>query len=79
MKIYVTKYALTQGIVEHEAEESNGMAVVKATRLSYAQYFHNKEWHTTKEAAIEKAQEMQLKKILSLQKQIKAISEMEFK
>jgi hypothetical protein len=48
MRVFITKYALTQGILEKEGEVSNtaaSMLVVKGDR--YPDYFHGegKEWH----------------------------------
>jgi hypothetical protein len=72
-KIWVTRYALTSGIFEAEAEVENhseGMAVVPQNYETgeYKKYFHGKDWHLTKESAIKRAEEMRVKKISSLQK-----------
>lgn len=78
MKAYITKYALTKGILEKEAEEcGNGMI---ATREKWNAYFHGegKEWHRTKEEAIKRAEEMRKKKICSLEKQIEKLERMKF-
>jgi hypothetical protein len=82
MKIYITKYALTDGIVESEAEINGGMAVV---RKQYSggldQYFHGegKDWHLSKESAIAKAEDMRLKKIASVKKQLSKLEELSFR
>ena len=78
-KIYVTKYVLTDGIVERDAEINfaGDMASVKLTGF-YPQNFHGKDWYTTKEDAIKRAEEIRTKKIQSLDKQIKKISALVF-
>lgn len=78
MKVYITKYALSQGIFEKEAKEcGNGMI---ATREKWSAYFYGegKEWHRTKEGAIKRAEEMREKKILSLKKQITKLENLKF-
>jgi len=85
-KIWVTKYALTTGIFEVEAEvekrekRNEGMAVVPNDFKSgtYPRYFHGKEWHLTKESAMKQAEEMRTKKIASLQKQIGKLENLKF-
>ena len=44
-------------------------------------YFHGegREWHRTKESAIDKAEEMRKKKIETMKKQIEKLEKMEFK
>lgn len=81
MKIYVTKYALTKGIQEMEAEsvnENRSMAIVKIHgRLT--QYFFNKEYHFSKEEAVEQADLMLKNRISSLEKQIAKLKKLNFK
>lgn len=82
MKVYVTKYALTRGIYQVEGPVSkyfqdlfipNNMAYNASWRE-----LHKDEWHTTKEAAVEKAKAMRDKKIVNLQKQIDRLKSLEF-
>lgn len=84
MKVWITKYALTQGIQEDDARESdNDIIRVDQTIVNccyqFPHYFHKGEWFKTKEEAIQKAEEMRLKKIKSLEKQLKKLTSMEFK
>ena len=68
----ITKYALTQGIFEVEAEviDTPGEpASMIAVRRS-GPYYHGTNWHRTKEEAIKKAETMRKKKIASLKEQI---------
>lgn len=78
MKVYITKYALTKGILEKESRQcGDGMI---ATRERFSAYFHGegKDWHRTKENAIKRAEEMRMKKIESLKKQIEKLERMKF-
>ncbi len=81
MKIYSTKYIFTDGITEHEAEISGTMAITEKTPHGYSFYLHGegKEWHKTKSSALERAEELRIKKLQSLDKQTKKISSMVFK
>jgi hypothetical protein len=86
---WITKYALTKGIIQAEVEECGnalgefgGMIFLyKKSGESWPQYFHGegKEWHRTHEAALKKADEMRQAKIKSLQKQIAKLQGVEFK
>lgn len=81
MKIWNTKYCLTDGVTEHEAGlcESDNMVVIK-TDKSFPVYLHGegREWHRSLESAITRANEIKIKKLKSLDKQIKKISAIEF-
>lgn len=79
MQIYNTKYLFTDGITVHEAEIKNDMAIIREGR-SYALYLHGKgrEWHTEKEGALKRAEELRIKKLQSLDKQMKKISALTF-
>ena len=81
MKVYVTKYALTTGILTAEdgevREESPGMVSCKS--LGVFANFHGKDWHKTPEAALIRAEEMCGNKIKSLEKQIAKLRVMNFK
>lgn len=76
-KIFVTKYALSSGIFECEAEIEGGMATYRGED-TYKEYFHGKNWHSSLEAAVERAEEMRIKKLKSLDKQMKKISAIDF-
>ena len=70
---WVTKFALITGIekVEGEADENY---------LRYDKHgsaFGN-DWHRTREAAIKRAEEMRLKKIASVEKQLGKLKKMRF-
>lgn len=87
MKVWITKYCLTIGIEEIEAEicSTNEDMIEKVNNKEISgyqcdEYYHgkNEEWHTTKESAIKKAEEMKLKKINSLKKQLKKLEALKF-
>ena len=82
MKVWITKYALTDGILEKECVEcGNGTdGMIREKENSYPVYYHGegKDWHRTKESAIKKAEEMRQKKIENLKKQIKKLERMRF-
>lgn len=72
---YITKYALTFGIYSTKGEISGDMFIQKARESGeFDQYFHGKDWHLSKEEALAQAEEMRVKKLKSLEKQIKKIS-----
>lgn len=76
---FVTKYALTRGILEIKAIElDNGM--IKCTVNSHTTYYHGegREWHRTKDEAVKKANEMREKKLASLKKQIVKLESLSF-
>lgn len=79
MKIYITKYALTGGIKEADAEDSavDGGATVRV-HGTYPQYFYGNDWHTCRELAKSRAEEMRIKKIASLNKQITKLERLKF-
>lgn len=79
MKVWITKYALTQGILEREAERTrfDDMISVK-TPNSFTQYFHKDEWFADKQDAIKKAEAMRDAKIKSLDKAKQKILKIKF-
>lgn len=72
-KVWITKYALTTGIFSAGAVVySDGMVCVPKPRGSIGidSYYHGDDWHPSLGNAIERAEEMRTKKILSLEKQL---------
>ena len=78
MKVWITKYALTDGIVEKEVYSKDSLYII-FTDGSY-DFVKNegKHWHINKDSAIKRAEEMRQKKIASLKKQIEKLEEMRF-
>lgn len=82
MRVYVTKYALTTGIIETEAEytatTTGGMVTSKA--MGSFSHFHGegREWHRTLEGAVAKAKTMRDRKIASIKKKIAELEKRTF-
>lgn len=77
MKIYVVKYALSRGILVKEVliNDKNGIAI---SNNGYVEYYLVKEYVKTWDEAVILAEEMRLKKIKNLQKQLKKLEAMTF-
>lgn len=76
---FVTKYALTQGILEIKAIElKDGM--IKHIDRGHTVYYlgEGREWHRTKDEAVKKANELREKKLASLKKQIAKLEGLTF-
>ena len=80
MKAYVTKYALTKGILFFEGEicsEGRGFSY-ESKEGEFGGYFWGKDWHVTKESAIKHADKMRLDRIASLRKQLAKLEKLAF-
>ena len=76
---YITKYALTKGIVRREVHDCfdislDMVADVGSGNVSY----HGNDWYRTYDDALRQAESMRLKKISSLKKQIAKLEKMTF-
>lgn len=69
MKVWITKYALTRGIIEEEAVETHSARMIGLQR-SPCSRFCKPYWHTDPHEAAQHARQMQSRKIASLEKQI---------
>lgn len=81
MRVWITKYALTEGILVFEAtqsESSPSMIVLRRGSGYTQEYFHGNDWHPTWEAALERAEKMRAAKLLSLEKQRKKLMNLVF-
>ena len=82
MKVWITKYVLTQGIFEAEAKvcENVNISMIEICRCDNKEYYHGngREWHETEQSAIDMAEFMRHKKIISLKKQILKLENMKF-
>lgn len=76
MKIWNSKYALTEGLIEQEGEEV-GNSMVKVGSLQYL-HGEGKEWHRTRESAAARAEVMRKAKIASVQKQLARLEALRF-
>lgn len=81
MKVYITKYALTKGIYEIEAEicENINPDMIKSTSNRNETY-HGKgnNWHTDRDKALIAAKGMRDRKIKSLHTQINKLNKLTF-
>ncbi len=79
MKVYITKYALTKGVMIEDGDfsEITGAFIVTKPGL-IIDFYHGKDFHTTKESALKRCEEMKIKKLQSLGEQVKKISAIEF-
>jgi hypothetical protein len=85
VKVWITKYALTHGIYDIEAElckiDPTGSMISDIKNTEYGgNYYHNegREWHRDKESAVKRAEEMRIKKIGSLMKRIAKLQKLNF-
>ena len=76
MKIWNSKYALTEGLIEQDGEEV-GDSMVKVGRLQYL-HGEGKEWHRTRESAAARAELMRKAKIASVRKQLARLEALRF-
>lgn len=83
MTAFITKYALTQGILEVEANPILDKRMV-CCGVSFAlpgfctQDVFAKDWHETKPASIARAEEMRVAKIASIKKLLAKLEKMKF-
>jgi len=66
MKVYVTKYALTRGILLMEVVETGYFAMVKKNQ----NYYHADEYFLTESEAIKDTEQRKEKKLIQLQNQL---------
>ena len=79
MKIWITKYALTRGIIEAEIDMRIGESItITWINKCPGTYFKPGEWFKSKEDAIKKAEEMRKTEIEKLTKKIKKLEKMRF-
>lgn len=78
-KAYITKYALTIGIREIDAQDCFDTAsdMIQDMTNSLAMY-HRGDWHRSIEEASAKAEDMRVAKIGSLRKQIAKLEKLRF-
>lgn len=79
MKVWITKYALTEGVFEADAEIiASGIISAAWEKGAKCNNFFQGEWSESKDDAISKAEKMRQKKIASLKKQIEKLEKMKF-
>jgi len=75
--VWITKYALTTGIFEKEVEIKDDIVSV-IENVGELYLGEGKVWHRTKESAVKHAEEMRLKKIVNMEKQLQKLKDMKF-
>jgi len=85
---YVIKYALTKGIMEKQMEfcfvdplnKEEDTNMVKCVDSTYPTYYHGegKEWCKTREHAVECANKIRDKKIVTLKRNIEKLKKLTF-
>lgn len=81
MKVWITKYALTKGIIELDDAEicSNvNPTMIRVKRNGYLNYFHKDQWHDSFAAAQIDANKRVSKKLTSINKQLRKFSNLNF-
>lgn len=78
MRIWVTKYALTAGIQEVEADTVEESMAGYKDSSGWRLWVHGKDWHRTRDSAVERAEEMRVAKIASLKKSIAKLEKLSF-
>jgi len=80
MKVWVTKYALTEGIREVDEAERTVVDPDMITVWFSREFFHGegRDWHLTKESAVLRANAMVAAKLESLRKSIKKLEAIRF-
>ena len=78
MKVYITKYALSTGIYIDDVVGTSHRDMVGST-LQQGRYHHGNDYQTDAEFALCRAEEMRIRKIESLKKQISKLEKMDFR
>jgi len=79
MKVWITKYALTQGVFEKEMTQAvENPSMIHDTKCVQFFFGEGKEWHKTEEGANARAEQMRLDKIASLKKQLAKLEKLKF-
>lgn len=74
---YITKYALTTGILEVQGDVFDEMpTMMRYRREGCTNYAHRNEWHDTLYDAMTRAEEMRHEKLVSLKKQIEKLTKL---
>jgi len=81
MKAFITKYALTAGIIETNLAEivNSDNNRLRANIGMPTVYFTKTEWQPTRELAVSRAEIMREQRIQSLEKQLKRLKGLVFK
>jgi hypothetical protein len=77
---WITKYALTKGILEKRVELCADISetMVSVIGNGWREHYHGKDWHHTRGAAVERAKQMQTNKLDSLHDQMGRVAGLDF-
>ena len=75
---YITKHALTRGIVQREAQVSWISPEVICVEGSPPEYYQGTDWHTDLDAARKRAESMRKAKLAELRRKIAKLEAMSF-
>ena len=78
MRVFISKYALTQGIFEVEVDECEGVPGMVADRSLFVSHYRRPDWHLTREEAVDRARVMQATKLGALRRQMRKIEALMF-
>jgi hypothetical protein len=78
MKVFVTKYALSRGVLEIEGEISEGIPSMFVRRGEWASAFFKPYWHENWGDAVCHAEELRQKAIRAAERKIKKLRDMSF-
>ena len=81
MKVWITKYALTAGILVKtiDRDARPGALIAVGTGGALKSYFRRNEWHASEKDALAWAEVMRARKIESLRRQIEKLEKMAIK
>lgn len=82
MKVYITKYWESTGIIEKDAEVCTGINTNMVRNLDpndkWQPAYHKPYWHTSKEEAVKHAEELKAKRIKNLKAKILKLEKQSF-
>jgi hypothetical protein len=79
MKVYITKFALTKGIVVAEGERDGKEAFIVRGAVPWDVHkFKLGEWHTDRDAALKRVDQMRQTKVVLAEREITRLRDMEF-
>lgn len=78
MKFWITKYALTQNVYCIKGEVCGEYMLREIGRGVGQSFYHGRDWHKTKEAALADAEHRRAAKIRALEKQIAKLKALKF-
>ena len=77
--VYVTKYALTEGLFKVEASINDSGTLASYTVDGYSQCAYGKDFHLNLEDALKDCEERRVRKLKSIEKQRAKLESLRFK